>query len=178
MLVKYSIITFCVPFFLACNIQFETPGSFPEEPAQNTESKQQDAPKPLGWEDELLTFVNEIRASGCRCGSKNMPPVPALKLHTALNEAAQIHADDMYQNRFFNHTGSDGSKVSDRAKRVGFDWMNIGENISNGYPTTESAFTGWKNSSGHCKNMMSSSFKYMGAANKGTYWVQTFGRTR
>lgn len=175
---KYLILASCLPLFLACNMQFELPRS--EEPQieqEPTAPPPKTTPVSGTWEQELLNMVNEIRASGCRCGNKNMPPVDPLQLDTQLIKAAQIHADDMYSNRFFDHTGSDGSKVSDRADRVGFKWNNIGENISQGYPTVTAAFNGWKKSSGHCKNMMSSSFQFMGAAQKGSYWVQTLGRT-
>lgn len=171
---KYLMISVCIPLFLACNIQFELPG-----PAQEpSDPEPESTPISTSWEQDLLDMVNEIRQSGCRCGNKKMSPVQPLELDTKLTKAAQIHADDMYSNRFFNHTGSDGSKVSDRATRVGFSWNNIGENISEGYPTVASAFNGWKSSSGHCKNMMSPDFRYMGAAKKESYWVQTFGRLR
>lgn len=173
---KYLMIGVCIPLFLACNIQFELPKSAPE-PTQEP-SKPETMPNSTSWELELLDMVNEIRQSGCRCGNKKMPAVEALALDTKLTEAAQIHADDMYRNQFFSHTGSDGSQVSDRATRVGFFWNNVGENISEGYPTVASAFNGWKTSSGHCKNMMSPDFRSMGAAQKGAYWVQTFGRSR
>lgn len=130
------------------------------------------------WEPSFLSLVNELRRTGCRCGSETMPPVSPLALDERLIKAAQIHADDMYENRFFSHKGSDGSRVGDRVKRAGFDWWNVGENISAGYPTPQSTFEGWKSSPGHCRNMMSGSFKKMGIARRGEKWVQTFGNPR
>ncbi len=177
--VKYIVLVFCMPVILACNIQFEIPKSVPEPTEEVSTDNDSKTPNPAAsWENDLLDMVNDLRKSGCRCGNKSMKPVAPLALHTDLNKIAQTHADDMYINRFFSHTGSDGSQVSDRATKVGFNWSNIGENISQGYPTVESAFNGWKNSSGHCKNMMSPDFKLMGAAQKGSYWVQTFGNAR
>ena len=175
-------ITFLVlPVLLACTRvgrPNHTPPKLPEvitqpETTPSNESTSSDLAN--GWEADLLTMVNKVRREGCRCGSKRMPPVPPLSLDKELIKAAQIHADDMAGNNFFDHQGSDGSDVGDRATRVGFEWRAIGENISWGYPDARATFEGWLTSKGHCRNMMGSGFKLMGAAKKDAYWVQTFG---
>lgn len=179
--VKSFLVACTLPIFFACNIQFDLPQSSPEvvEEADPRPPSIPTTPSTsASWETELLDLVNDIRRKGCRCGNKNMKPVPILELNASLNKAAQIHADDMNRNRFFNHTGSDGSSIGNRATKVGFNWRAIGENISEGYPTVNAAFNGWKSSPGHCKNMMSPDFSLMGAANQGSYWVQTFGSPR
>ena len=162
---------------ISCSIAFDGPQSEgseskPSEPNTETPSPSEN------WKQDFLMLVNDLRKSGCRCGNENMPPVAPLALDERLTQAAQIHADDMAKNKFFNHTGSDGSKVSDRANRVGFKWMNIGENISAGYPNFQGAFQGWKESPGHCKNMMGKAYEKMGVAHNGAKWVQTLGNPR
>jgi uncharacterized protein YkwD len=129
-----------------------------------------------GTAKAMLKAVNDLRARGCRCGSKRMPPVPALQWDDLLALAAQRHAGDMASGDFFSHTGSDGSRVSQRAREVGYTWRQIGENIAYNYPNAEAVIAGWQESPPHCKNMMSPDFKQMGAAYQDGYWVQVLGR--
>lgn len=125
---------------------------------------------------QMLEEVNALRATGCRCGSRQMPPVPALKWNGQLEQASRRHADDMKNNGFFSHTGSDGSSMSARVSQAGYAWRAVAENIAWGYPNVSSVVEGWKDSPGHCENMMSGSYTEMGAARAGTYWVQDLGR--
>lgn len=137
----------------------------PAEPATNPQSPQ-----------AILKAVNDLRSRGCRCGIKRMPPVPPLSWDSRLEQAAQRHAMDMAKRDFFSHQGSDGSKVSTRARDAGFDWRNIGENIAYNYPNAAAVAAGWQESPPHCKNMMSAEFRQMGAAVQDGYWVQVLGR--
>jgi len=124
----------------------------------------------------MLTLVNNARANDCKCGSEKQKAAPALFWDEALARAAQKHANDMARKKFFSHTGSDKSTLSDRVDREKFDWVVIGENIAMGHQNEEMAVEGWMKSPGHCKNIMNPEFKYMGAAvsSDGKYWVQVF----
>lgn len=125
---------------------------------------------------ELLQLVNQLRKKGCRCGRKKMKPAPPLKMNNLLNQAAQNHANDMASKKFFDHRGSNGSSISDRISKTGYDWQAVGENIFWGRVGIREVFAGWKSSPGHCKNMMSKDFREMGFAKVGDYWVQDFGK--
>lgn len=127
---------------------------------------------------EMLASVNNLRTKGCKCGNKYMPPVNSLSWNDRLENAAFAHAYDMYRKDFFSHKGSNGSSISARIKRAGYDWGAAGENISWGYDSFEDTMEGWIDSPGHCRNMMSSDFTEMGAAKVGRYWVQDFGAKR
>ncbi|MCI4647784.1 CAP domain-containing protein [Phaeodactylibacter sp.] len=129
-----------------------------------------------GAAQAILEAVNDLRSRGCRCGLKRMPPVPPLSWDSRLEQAAQRHAEDMAQQDFFSHQGSDGSNVSTRAREAGFAWRNIGENIAYNYPDAAAVVAGWQESTSHCRNMMSADFKQMGAAVQEGYWVQVLGR--
>jgi uncharacterized protein YkwD len=119
----------------------------------------------------ILEEVNKLRASGCLCGDKEMPPVPALTWNDKLETAAVKHVKDMFENQNFNHVGTDGSILSERIEATGYKWSMIGENISYGYSNAADVVQGWKESEGHCHNIMNEVFTEMGAANKGIYWV-------
>ncbi|MCB0578387.1 MAG: CAP domain-containing protein, partial [Phaeodactylibacter sp.] len=60
-----------------------------------------------GLASQMLAEVNALRETGCRCGTRWMPPAPALSWNTQLANAARRHAGDMQRNDFFNHRGSD-----------------------------------------------------------------------
>lgn len=136
------------------------------------------APPLSSFEQDFLQQVNELRASGCRCGDSLAPPVAPLKWHHLLTEAATQHATDLYQNQRFSHTGTDGSSVGTRLTRTGYAWSRVGENIANGYASGSNVLQGWTVSPGHCLNLMDPDFQHTGLAKKGRYWVQTLARPR
>jgi uncharacterized protein YkwD len=125
---------------------------------------------------EMLKMVNQIRSEGCHCGNRYMPPAPTLQWSTKLEKAAKSHAKDMNSNKFIGHRGSNGSKISDRIFANEYRWKAVGENVSWGARTVESAVLGWKDSKSHCITLMSAGYKEMGAANEGRFWVQNFGQ--
>jgi uncharacterized protein YkwD len=130
----------------------------------------------------VLELVNAARARPRKCGSREFAPAPRLTLSPILSRAALIHAKDMSAHKFLEHRGSDGSKPSERATRVGYNWAAVAENIAQGPATAEVVVQGWLDSPGHCVNIMGAQYREMGIAyhtdfeHKGDiYWAQTFG---
>jgi uncharacterized protein YkwD len=133
--------------------------------------------------EKVLSLVNAARSKPRKCGRTSFQPVPPLKLSAILNRAALVHSQDMAKNDFFEHEGSDGTKVGDRASRVGYRWRAVAENIAIGAETAEIVVEGWLKSPGHCVNIMSADYTEMGIAyvtepksGPGIYWTQVFGR--
>jgi len=122
----------------------------------------------------LLSLVNEVRQKGCDCGTIKMPPVEPLVWNDQLEAAALEHSLDMNEKNYFDHIGSNGSTFAERLTKTGFKWTSCGENIAMGFQTEQEVVNGWINSQGHCKNIMTANFKYMGVARSGTYWTQVF----
>lgn len=125
---------------------------------------------------DMLALVNDVRATGCDCGGQFYPPAGALSLHPQLQEAAIAHSSDMSARRDMNHLGSDGSRVGTRLTRAGFVWRNAGENIAWNQRSVGQVFNAWKDSPGHCANMMNPVYEYMGLAVENWYWTQVFAR--
>lgn len=132
---------------------------------------------------EVLTLVNEARSKPRKCGRASFKAAPPLQLSALLNRAALVHNQDMSSNNFFEHQGSDGSKVGDRATRVGYRWRAVAENIAIGPTTPEVVVNGWLDSPGHCSNIMDTQYTEMGIAylvnrksDAGIYWTQVFAR--
>ncbi|WP_229423087.1 CAP domain-containing protein [Telluria aromaticivorans] len=139
------------------------------------------------WRDagqEILARVNAARASGRTCGSQAYPPAAPVRWDAELGQAALAHSQDMAARRYFSHKAKDGSTAAERARRAGYHWQRVGENIAFGQRSPEEAMAGWLESPGHCANIMNPGFTEMGAAygmasehRAGIiYWTQVFGR--
>ena len=124
----------------------------------------------------FLKLVNKARIEARRCGNKVFKATHPLQWQIQLAAAAAVHARDISSKGEFSHTGSDGSQVSDRAQREGYDFRAIGENIAMNPMGASSTFESWMNSPGHCANIMNPGFTEMGAATAGSYSVMVFGR--
>lgn len=122
----------------------------------------------------LLQLVNQVRQKGCKCGDTYYPATGPILWNTQLEQAALVHSNDMYANNYFSHASKDGGKAGNRIDRTGYSWKTYGENIAFGYRTETEVVKGWLLSPGHCKNIMSRSFKEMGVARVGEYWTQVF----
>ena len=123
----------------------------------------------------LLQLINNVRQTGCNCGTTAMPAVPVLVWDDQLAKAAYNHSVDMKTNNYFSHTGLDNSDPGQRITAAGYTWQAYGENIANGFTSEQDVVNGWLNSEGHCKNMMGANFKDMGVGRDGNYWTQEFG---
>lgn len=165
-----------IGFFLFLGLSWSCSLLSEEVPQPTTEEGA--ATTPSRFEQDFLQQVNELRASGCRCGDSLAPPVAPLQWHHLLGEAAAQHATDLYQNQRFSHTGVDGSSVGTRLALTGYAWSRVGENIANGYTNESDVLQGWTASPGHCLNIMDPGFQHTGLAKKGRYWVQTLARPR
>ena len=138
-----------------------------------------------GIQAEVLNRVNALRASGAVCGSTTYAATTPLSWSNLLLIAAKVHSSDMAQNKFFSHTGSDGTRPSARIGATGYDWSNVGENIAAGQMSVEEVINGWAKSPGHCTNMMKLDYKDVAvacvkntaSASNGLYWTMTLGRS-
>ena len=79
----------------------------------------------------------------------------ALQYSVMLEQAARAHAQDMAEENFFAHTGSDGSGVADRVAREGYGWCVVAENIAKGLENLTEVMAAWAGSEGHRRNMLS-----------------------
>lgn len=114
---------------------------------------------------DLLGLVNDFRTAN---------GLSVLCLSNKLISSAQRHSEDMYNNNFFSHDGSDGSTPWTRMDATGFT-RGDAENVAMGYSTVKAVFNAWLASSGHRANILRSGDGYMGAYKAGGYWTQDFG---
>jgi uncharacterized protein YkwD len=141
------------------------------------------APNDAALLDQVLTSLNGIRTEGGRCGGTEYPPGRPLTRSPALDAAARAHAEDMANNSFLAHTGSDGSNPGERAARAGYDWQTIAENVASGQTSADDLAATWLDSPGHCDNLREANYSETGIAyalnpgdGRDIYWVQVYAR--
>lgn len=120
---------------------------------------------------DLINEVYEITNN-----YRSLVGVPSLTLDSSLVEAASIRAKEL--NDSFSHTRPNGSSCFTVLSELGISYGTAGENIAAGYSSSQSVMEGWRSSSGHYQNIISSKFKKIGIGvniiNNQYYWVQIF----
>ncbi len=130
----------------------------------------------------VVAATNALRQTE---GLRSVEPEPGL------DRAARQFADFMARTDKYGH-GADGNAPAARAKKAGYDYCIVSENIayqysSIGFATAGLAqrfFEGWKNSPGHSENMLDPSVTDTAvaiahSANTGHYYaVQLFGQPK
>lgn len=128
-----------------------------------------------------LTLEGVLASTNAHRKEHGLPP---LKLNTKLSQAAAIKVDDMLAEQYFAHVSPSGVGASDLAKRVGYDYILVGENLALGnFEDDAELVQAWMDSPGHRANILHARFTEIGiSAKKGTYegkttWmaVQQFG---
>jgi len=137
------------------------------------------------YQAAMLEYVNAARTQGRQCGSEFYPAVSALEYSCPIEAAATKHSNDMAENNFFSHIGSDGLRVGGRVTETGNEWSVVGENIAAGFDDVESVMDGWLESPGHCRNIMDARFTGVSVVRVDTrsadypnYWTQVFAKPR
>lgn len=120
---------------------------------------------------DLINEVYEITNN-----YRSLVGVPSLTLDSFLVEAANIRAKELSDS--FSHTRPNGSSCFTVLSELGISYGTAGENIAAGYSSSQSVMEGWRSSSGHYQNIISSKFKKIGIGvniiNNQYYWVQIF----
>lgn len=118
----------------------------------------------------VLKIVNQERA---KQGLK------ALVLDKQLNNVAQLKAEDMKKNNYFDHNSPTLGSPFDLMRSQGVSYRTAGENIAAGQQSAEAVMNSWLNSSGHRANILNANYTKLGVGfctggRMGTYWVQEF----
>jgi len=109
--------------------------------------------------------------------------LPRLANSQKITQAALRHSNDMADNNFFDHTGSDGSRAGDRLDEACYNWQSYGEIIAAGFRTPAGVVDAWMNSQkGHREVILDGEFAEFGAGyayNRSSdykhFWTVDFG---
>lgn len=102
---------------------------------------------------------------------RNKNNIKQLEYDPALEENAQKWAEAMASRNNLTHSRLDLSNT---------DFRTMGENIAEGYDSTEDVVKGWMESPGHRRNILNKNFTHVGFGvakrpNGPTYWCAQFG---
>ncbi|MGJ8609873.1 MAG: CAP domain-containing protein [Octadecabacter sp.] len=120
----------------------------------------------FGAQVEIAAMLNRERAQAGRA---------ALTWNAELTAASQAHAQDMFSNDYFSHTGRNGSSFSDRARAAGYGCA-AAENIAFGQQSEADVMSAWMNSAGHRRNILLGDAREFGIGRVGDIWVLMMGR--
>ncbi|HEY1037180.1 MAG TPA: CAP domain-containing protein [Candidatus Paceibacterota bacterium] len=108
-----------------------------------------------------------------------------LALDSGLTKSAELKLQDMFKNQYFQHVSPSGESVSDLAKKAGYEFIVVGENLALGiFAGDQQVVAAWMASPGHKKNILDVRYRDIGVAvGQGVYqgrkqWlvVQQFGK--
>ncbi len=123
---------------------------------------------------EMFTLTNTERTRG---------GLTVLHANAQLNQAAQIHADQMVAAGRIDHVLPDARypTMQDRLAAAGYRWRAAGENVASGHRNATHVLDAWMETAGHRANILNDTFTEIGVgyAVDGTgrpYYVQVFGR--
>jgi uncharacterized protein YkwD len=113
-------------------------------------------PAPSSFEQQALDLINSERAA------QGLSPV---QMDKRLADAALVLSQDMHDNCFLSHTGSNGSTFTERIFAAGYPRGSaMGEIAAAGYTTPQAVVAGWMSSSGHRANILNGSFTHAGVS--------------
>ncbi len=139
-----------------------------------------ETPIPRDTKNDFINRVLELTNQ-----ERTQAGLKPLVLDEKLSNVSQKHSEDMANNDFFSHTGSNGSSAVQRAQAEGYIYPYVGENIAAGYSTPEAVIAAWMNSPGHRKNILNPYYQEIGIGyyhlkndtgniNYIDYWTQNF----
>jgi len=124
-------------------------------------------PPPLRLQDfgvggSSLTRGGVIKLTNAQRASQGLP---ALAENARLDQAANLKAQDMFKNQYFEHVSPLGAGPDYLADKVGYDFIGIGENLATGnYKDDASLVQAWMASPGHRANILNDRYLDIGVA--------------
>ncbi|MGZ6005090.1 MAG: CAP domain-containing protein [Candidatus Saccharimonadales bacterium] len=103
--------------------------------------------------NQLLSATNQDRANN---------GLPALKLNSKLDSAAQSKANDMVARDYWSHQTPDGQQPWVFITNAGYSYKAAGENLAYGFTDGSATVQGWMNSPEHKANMLNSTYVDVG----------------
>jgi uncharacterized protein YkwD len=125
-----------------------------------------EAPRQPAFYDNLAraeAHVNVNAAASLLSDYRQKNGLPRVEIDQRLVEMAEAQAKDMARRNQLTHDPG-GRNFNKRLTASGFNAQRAAENIGAGYHTLAEAFTGWRDSPSHNKNMLLTGATKMGIA--------------
>lgn len=132
-----------------------------------------------------LAKINALRLRPQLCGGRSVPAAAPLRWDARLAASAQRFAEELRRRDLLSHEGQDLPRLRDRLRAAGYPFRAGGENLAAGAETVDDALEQWRESAGHCENLMQPNFRDVGLAcviaapdaQYMSYWVLHLGRS-
>lgn len=125
-------------------------------------------------EQRVVERINDIRQQ------HDLQP---LQVDPTLTDIARAYSQAMATQSFFSHSGPEGNNIGDRVRDAGICYRAVGENLAKNFNVAEpveAAVSGWMNSEGHRKNILTAEFRETGVGiwrdGKSFHFTQVFLR--
>lgn len=128
-----------------------------------------------------LDAVNQARAQARTCNATPYAAAPALSWNGLLGEVARQRAEYIQQTGVLSHYegSSTTPAVATRSLQNGYHYVEIRENLAQGYEQATEAVAAWLASTqGHCETLMAPHLREMGMVKRGDYWVLVVAQPR
>lgn len=128
--------------------------------------------------------LTELGVLGATNDQRDLYGKSKLKMNEKLNQAARAKLKDLFEQQYFEHISPQGVGPSDLAKRFGYEYVVVGENLALGnFNGDQDVVEAWMNSPGHRANILNTKYQEIGiAVGQGKFeghntWiaVQSFG---
>ena len=103
----------------------------------------------------VLALTNEVR---------RQYDLPIVQEDSLLDKAAQEKAQDMLENKYFDHFSPTGISPWYWIDKSGYDYYYAGENLAMNFLDSEEVIDGWLNSPSHKENLLNKDYKDIGIA--------------
>jgi uncharacterized YkwD family protein len=142
--------------------QPEQPKPEPQQPP--TQPEQPGSYKLTADEQKLINLINSERTKA---------GLNALAVDYELSRVARIKSEDMRTNNYFSHTSPTYGSPFQMMKDFGITYRSAAENIAR-TSSVDRAHTGFMNSEGHRKNILTPGFTHVGVGISGNYYTEMF----
>lgn len=136
-----------------------------------------------GYPESSAFGATESRIFDLINAQRRQAGLAPLVYNAQLDQMAKIQSVQMAEVQKMAHVLPEAElpTLTDRARRVGYPYGRIAENVALGYPTAESVVEGWMTSKGHRANILNRDVVETGigiarSRAGGLYYCQVFGR--
>lgn len=95
-------------------------------------------------------------------GERGKHRLPALRINRILVEVGRYHSFDMAERQYFSHVSPDGETLADRARKFGYTYVTLAENLAMGNQSASEIFESWMASNEHRSNILGDEFTEVG----------------
>jgi uncharacterized protein YkwD len=124
----------------------------------------------------ILTEINKIRKTGCKCGNKYYPAVNPLVWSDTLELVSQEHSNYMVKEKIIGHAGRGGTSAGKRLREKGYDFYACADNLASGQENELEVMSCWIHSPVHCENMMNKDVAEVAVARKKLLWTMILAK--